>query len=573
MNSDDIAEVRRLADEGDPVAMLSLGSLLEDQAKLDEAQAWWHKAADLGNSVAMHNLGAFFERKDDLERAQYWWCRAADAGDTQALTEVASAFWRRGNLEEAEKWFRQAIDRGEAVAQYLGGLLYQKGDRFEAEAWFRRAAESGDLLSMYNLGTLLRENGDHESAEAWLRKAAVEGSAEAAGSLGHLLEQRGEGEDADVWYRKGAEANDAYAMAHLGRRLQERHQDDEAEVWLRKATAQGNLDATGRLGYLLQRQDKRDEAEFWLRKAAEGGNTYAVINLVRLLHESGRTQESASWLAKVDVSGDTDAMLQLGFLYQHRGDVELAETWFWRAADAKNANAAEALTALRRKLTHTDQKLDLITFDTFGWLLTENGDGYRVWRDAQGVLREQFLDFAPDLPSLDAERIREVTLEMQELVASPTFSLQEDIPAQSHKYFRTSEFPQQTALLDVESFEVVPAKCVVMENRHRSHERVHYSTGMMILFAACFWVIAVDVEEEKATVGERESSVARYLLESGAAEDSPGTFNPYDRRWDGLVPIEHDPLTRMRLLTARLRTSIRLGAGTSQLEPFAPEDD
>ena len=64
--------------------------------------------------------------------------------------------------------------------------------------------------------------------------------------------------------------------------------------------------------------------------------------------------------------------------------------------------------------------------------------------------------------------------------------------------------------------------------------------------------------------------MAQRILNRQAAADTPiDLFDPYDRQWDGIVPIEDDPLTRMRLLVARLRDSIRLHGGLAALEPFA----
>jgi hypothetical protein len=50
-------------------------------------------------------------------------------------------------------------------------------------------------------------------------------------------------------------------------------------------------------------------------------------------------------------------------------------------------------------------------------------------------------------------------------------------------------------------------------------------------------------------------------------------FDPYDRKWDGFVALEDDPLTRMRVLVAQLRASIMLGTNLLKLEPLVPADD
>ncbi len=77
--------------------------------------------------------------------------------------------------------------------------------------------------------------------------------------------------------------------------------------------------------------------------------------------------------------------------------------------------------------------------------------------------------------------------------------------------------------------------------------------------------------EEDELVGEREGAVARHILELNAAEALIKEFNPYERRWDGLVALEDDPLTRMRVLVVELRASIMLGNELAELERFTPE--
>ena len=90
------------------------------------------------------------------------------------------------------------------------------------------------------------------------------------------------------------------------------------------------------------------------------------------------------------------------------------------------------------------------------------------------------------------------------------------------------------------------------------------------MFNQCYWLLQLEVEEGD-DVGEREGAVAQRILNRNAAADTPiDLFDPYDRQWDGIVPIVDDPLTRMRLLVTRLRDSIRLNGGLAALEPFAP---
>ena len=135
---------------------------------------------------------------------------------------------------------------------------------------------------------------------------------------------------------------------------------------------------------------------------------------------------------------------------------------------------------------------------------------------------------------------------------------------------RPTIWPEHVSLLDVDCFEIRPARCVLATTRHRLHGTMHYSTGIFVLFDDCYWLLQLEIEERE-DVDEREGAVAQRILKGNAAANAAiDIFDPYDRQWDGIVPVEDDPLTRMRLLVTRLRDSIRLNGGLAALEPFAP---
>jgi len=135
---------------------------------------------------------------------------------------------------------------------------------------------------------------------------------------------------------------------------------------------------------------------------------------------------------------------------------------------------------------------------------------------------------------------------------------------------KLSAFPEQTVLLDVECFEIGQARCVSIETRHRMHGAVHSSCAIFILFKKCFWALSLETEEDEE-VGAREGAVAGQSLEGeltvGTAD---AVVDPYARKWDGIVNIEDDPLTRMRLVAEQLRNSISLGENLSKLKQFNP---
>jgi len=261
-------------------------------------------------------------------------------------------------------------------------------------------------------------------------------------------------------------------------------------------------------------------------------------------------------------------MDMLGYSLEAKGELDEALDWYLRAAEAGSSFATDALPALRERIK-ADGMLDSITFDTFGWERSPDASGQRTWYSPGGGLGLLYFDFPSDQDSLDAEVIRSEAEELLGFVASPTFQ-RDDLPDAVQKYVPT-ELPEQTSLLDVDVFEVGPAKCTQMISRHRDHGEVHYASSISVMFAECFWVLGIELIEG-AAVGEREGAVARSVLEAGPDTTLP-EFDPYDRKWDGMIPIEDDPLTRLRVLTQQLRDSITLGDNLSGLDPFVPLDE
>jgi hypothetical protein len=86
--------------------------------------------------------------------------------------------------------------------------------------------------------------------------------------------------------------------------------------------------------------------------------------------------------------------------------------------------------------------------------------------------------------------------------------------------------------------------------------------------AKCYWIFAIVVPGGGTYVGEREGAVARAMLDESRGVDAQ--FNPYERRLDEIVPIERDPLTRLRLLTTQFQDWMTLGGDLRILEPFEP---
>ncbi|WP_410586339.1 tetratricopeptide repeat protein [Amycolatopsis sp. lyj-23] len=118
--------------------------------------------------------------------------RAAELGNAMAMSSLGVLLLQDGRLDEAERWLRQAVDAGGTDAMSnLGLLRQQRGDPAEAERWFRRGAEAGHPTAMSNLGVLLaRRHGALDEAERWFRQAADAGHADADANLVALSELR-----------------------------------------------------------------------------------------------------------------------------------------------------------------------------------------------------------------------------------------------------------------------------------------------------------------------------------------------------------------------------------------------
>lgn len=114
-------ELRKFADQGDPVAQFALGARYAqgDGVKQDYAEAvrWFKKAADQGHVVAQATLGAYYWAgrgvNEDLSKAYFWSVLARAGGDEASKYRVAALTSRmsRPQVLEAEQqandWLRQ----------------------------------------------------------------------------------------------------------------------------------------------------------------------------------------------------------------------------------------------------------------------------------------------------------------------------------------------------------------------------------------------------------------------------------------------------------------------------------
>ena len=195
--SQDLKSVRARAEQGDPDAQVTLGSMYDfgREVAQDHAEAarWYRKAAQQGDVRAQTFLGVMYEKGEgvpqDYGEAARWDRMAADQGDAVAQRNLGAAFHDgRGvpqDYMEAVRWLRKSADQGLSVAQSNLGDMYASGsgvqkDYAEAVRWYRKAADQGEAGAQADLGYMYY-NGqgvakDYAEARRWFELAALQGN-------------------------------------------------------------------------------------------------------------------------------------------------------------------------------------------------------------------------------------------------------------------------------------------------------------------------------------------------------------------------------------------------------------
>lgn len=460
----------------------------------------------------------------------------AEQGDVDAMDRLGFRHRELEDLEGAKEWFTRAAELDSRYAMWmLGQILKEQEDFVGAEAWLRRGVEAGDDDAMVSLGLLLDRDGDNREADYWYECAANLGNCDAMLLLGHAAKAGGDLIDAESWFRRGAEADDSNSMNSLARLLQNGGDLEEAETWFRRSIEAGGTMALDGLGYLLLVKGDLDGALDVYLSAADAGSSYAMAGIASLL--------------------------------QNRGDLIGAERWYRKSSDAGYVEANEYLDQLAKKIG-ADPWLDAISFDTFDLEMIVNDIGFRQWRGGAVNLGERFIDDEPDFGSLRLEELRSLIMIVQGMVESKTFSVGNLEGMEELQRCFPNQLPDQTSLLDVEVFAVSRARCIATTTRNRFQDVVVYTTTTMVLFEKCFWLLTLEIKENQL-VGEREGAVIRYLLQNvKSLDEREPMFDPYDRKWDGLIPLKQDPLSQLRVIGLQLRNSISLSNLTDDLEPY-----
>ena len=135
VDSDDVVELRRAAENNDAEAQFNLGVSYAKGLRVQQddsiAAKWFQRAADQGHASAQAALGELY---------------GLGKGVSQDYSKAAV-------------WLRRAADQGHEYAQFRLGYLYVEGagvpqDFAKAIDWYRRAANQGYPSAQFNLGMM-----------------------------------------------------------------------------------------------------------------------------------------------------------------------------------------------------------------------------------------------------------------------------------------------------------------------------------------------------------------------------------------------------------------------------------
>jgi len=79
---------RSAAEMGDPSAMDSLATLLDETRRPDEAVVWYERALAAGNQTTAWNLAMHYVPLRNMDLYRHWMQKAAEFGEKDAIAEV-----------------------------------------------------------------------------------------------------------------------------------------------------------------------------------------------------------------------------------------------------------------------------------------------------------------------------------------------------------------------------------------------------------------------------------------------------------------------------------------------------
>jgi tetratricopeptide (TPR) repeat protein len=180
------------ADKSDALAHSNLGSLLQEQGRLEEAEAEFRKAIKIhpNDAFSRNGLGTVLGIQGRLEEAKPEFLKAIelDPKFAGAHNNLGNVLGNQGRLEEAKAEYLKAIKLDPKFApahHHLGKLLGNQGRLEEAKAEFLKAIKLDPKLAdaHYCLGYTLSRQGRLEEAKAQLGQAVALGLKAAAAQM------------------------------------------------------------------------------------------------------------------------------------------------------------------------------------------------------------------------------------------------------------------------------------------------------------------------------------------------------------------------------------------------------
>ena len=137
----------------------------------------------------------------DDEKAEVWFRRSAEEGNSCSQYSLGTLRQEQGRIEEAISWYEQAAEAGNQTAQYHLGKLYLQGTVIpqsmpKAVEYLTAAAERGSQCAQYTLGKLYLTGDegaimtDKDLAIYWLAQSATQGNQYAHFLLAHQDENQ-----------------------------------------------------------------------------------------------------------------------------------------------------------------------------------------------------------------------------------------------------------------------------------------------------------------------------------------------------------------------------------------------
>ena len=119
--------------------------------------------------VQQKNFAQGEKQKELLVLAEKYYLIAISEGDYRAAAYLGSLYDQQGKLDLAEKYYKMAVSNGDKSMIVNLGTIYEDQKKFElAEKYYKEASDNGDSLAMENLGKLYREQKKWDLSEKYL---------------------------------------------------------------------------------------------------------------------------------------------------------------------------------------------------------------------------------------------------------------------------------------------------------------------------------------------------------------------------------------------------------------------